>query len=160
LGKKPKGNDQTPSKSARTINLVLLAVALIAASGFVWYAIKGPAPDTRAALPKPSTTTLDPAQFSGQTRVAYEAAKEVPEVLAQLPCFCGCMGGAIGHRNNLDCFHDHHGVECTMCQEIAIDARDWYKSGLDIDRIREKVKDKYGRYAALQHDHPPSQEDH
>ena len=153
MGKKPKSNDPAQSKAANKINAVLIVGALIVTSAIVWYTVKGPAPDTRAALPKPSTTTLDPAQFSGQTRVAYEAAKEVPEVLAQLPCYCSCMGGAIGHRNNLDCFHDHHGVECSMCQEIAIDARDWYNSGLDIDRIREKVKDKYGRYAALEHDH-------
>jgi hypothetical protein len=97
--------------------------------------------------------TQDPAQFAGRARTAYEAAKEVPEVLAQLPCYCGCMSG-FGHRNNLDCFKDNHGIECTMCQDIAIDARDMWKDGYDIDRIRQRIKDQYGKYAMLTgHDH-------
>lgn len=148
MGKKPKGQDETPTSAAKTINILLVVGALAVAAGIMWYALKSPEPDLRAALPKPSVTTLDPEQFSGKTRDAYEAAREVPEVLAQLPCYCGCMSG-FGHRNNLDCFHDNHGVECTMCQEIAIDARGMYKSGFDITRIREKIKDKYGKYAAL-----------
>ena len=148
MGKKPKDQDQKPSSAATTINIVLVVGALLFTGAIMWYTLKGPAPDTRAALPKPNITTLDPTQFSGQVRTAYEAAKEVPEVLAQLPCYCGCMTG-FGHKNNLDCFHDNHGVECTMCQEIAIDARDMYKSGLDIERIRQKIKDKYSKYASL-----------
>src|SRR5436853_4133531 len=102
--------------------------AVVFTAGIVWYTLKGPAPDTRSALPKPNIATLDPGLFSGQARQAYEAAREVPEVLAQLPCYCGCMSG-FGHKNNLDCFHDKHGEECTMCQQIAIDARQMYKSG-------------------------------
>lgn len=148
MGKKPKNQEQSNGSTAKAINAVLIIGALVFAAGVVWYVMKGPSPDTRAALPKPNTTTLDPSQFSGQTRVAYEAAREVPEVLAQLPCYCGCMSG-FGHKSNLDCFHDTHGIECSMCQEIAIDARDMWKNGLEIERIREKIKSKYGQYAAL-----------
>jgi len=148
LGKKPKDQNEKASNAATKINALLVVGALIFTSAIVWYTLRTPAPDQRAPLPKPNVATLDPAQFSGQARIAYEAAREVPEVLAQLPCYCGCMSG-FGHRNNLDCFHDNHGVECTMCQEIAIDARDMYKSGLEISRIREKIKDKYGKYASL-----------
>jgi hypothetical protein len=148
LGKKPKNQEQNSGSSAKAINAALIIGAIIFASAVMWYTLRGPAPDTRAALPKPSVATLDPSQFTGQAKIAYEAAKEVPEVLAQLPCYCGCMTG-FGHKNNLDCFHDTHGVECTMCQEIAIDARDMWKSGLDIQRIREKIKSKYSQTAAL-----------
>ena len=150
MGKtKGKGKTGEPvSRSARTINILLLVGALIVAAGLVWSSLRTPAPDTRAALPKPNVATLDPDQFTGQARLAYAAAREVPEVLAQLPCYCGCMSG-FGHKNNLDCFHDEHGVECTMCQQIAIDARDMYKSGYDINRIRQAIKDRYGRLAAL-----------
>jgi Protein of unknown function with PCYCGC motif len=149
LGKSAKSN--TPASStARTINVLLVVGALVFTSLIIWYTLKGPAQTAQhEALPKPNVTTLDPMLFKGRARTAYEAAREVPEVLAQLPCFCGCMSG-FGHRNNLDCFHDEHGVECTMCQDIAIDARDLYKSGVEITRIRQTIKDKYGRYAALQ----------
>lgn len=148
MGKSSKGKTATESKTARTINILLIVGALAITAGFIWYALREPNVAPRAELPMPNVTTLDPALFTGRTRVAYEAAKEVPQVLAQLPCYCGCMSGA-GHKNNLDCFHDEHGVECAMCQSIALDARDMWKDGLDIDRIRQAVKDRYGRTASL-----------
>jgi hypothetical protein len=149
LGKTSKGKQAETSNAGRTINALLIVGAVIIAAGIIWYAVKEPSQTVqREVLAKPNITTLDPAQFSGKTRIAYQAAKEVPEVLALLPCYCGCMTGS-GHRSNLDCFHDAHGVECAMCQDIAIDARAWYKDGLEIARIREKVKAKYNRSAAL-----------
>jgi hypothetical protein len=148
LGKKPRETDPKAASTAKSINAALIVGAIIFTSAIAWYTLRSPEPDTRAALPTPTVTTLDPDQFTGKVRVAYQAAREVPGVLAQLPCYCGCMSG-VGHKNNLDCFHDHHGVECTMCQDIAIDARDMYKNGMDISRIRDKIKDKYGKYASL-----------
>lgn len=147
---KTKGKTPDNSNAAKTINILLVAGALIITAGLIWYAFKGPAQTVqREVLPKPNITTLDPALFSGKTRVAYEAARAVPEVLAQLPCFCGCMSG-FSHKHNLDCFHDQHGVECAMCQDIAIDARRMYESGYEIARIRQTIKEKYDRSASLQ----------
>ncbi len=60
--------------------------------------------DPRTALPK----TLDPNLIQGKDRAGYLVAKEIPEILAQLPCFCGCE--AVGHETLLDCFVDEHGV--------------------------------------------------
>lgn len=148
MAKKTKENKPV-SNTATKINILLIVGALAITSGIIWYALKAPAQTVqREVLPKPNVTTLDPARFTGRTRSAYQAAKEVPEVLAQLPCFCGCMTG-FGHKNNLDCFHDEHGVECSMCQDIALDARDMYKNGFEIARIRQLIKEKHGRYASL-----------
>lgn len=33
---------------------------------------------------------------------AYQFAVDHPDLLAQIPCYCGCA--ADGHKNNLDCF--------------------------------------------------------
>ena len=149
MAKTTKGKKPETSSAARGINILLVVGALIITSGIVWYTLKGPAQTAqREVLPKPNITTLDPALFSGKTRVAYEAAREVPEVLAQLPCYCGCMSG-FNHKHNLDCFHDEHGVECSMCQDIAITARDMYRNGYEIARIRQAIKDKYNRSASL-----------
>jgi hypothetical protein len=52
------------------------------------------------------TRTLDPNLFKGKARQAYQVAKEIPEVLAKMPCFCECE--AFGHENLLDCFIDSH----------------------------------------------------
>jgi hypothetical protein len=37
-----------------------------------------------------------------QVREAYRFAMANPEVLSAFPCYCGC--GAMGHKNNLDCY--------------------------------------------------------
>jgi len=50
--------------------------------------------------------TLDPDLFKGKVKRAYQIAREIPEVLAQIPCFCECE--AFGHENLLDCFIDSH----------------------------------------------------
>jgi hypothetical protein len=60
--------------------------------------------DPKTGLPK----TLDPNLIQGEDRAGYLVAKEIPEILAQLPCFCGCE--AVGHETLLDCFVDGHGV--------------------------------------------------
>ena len=63
-----------------------------------------------AAPQKPRPFTLDPAAYTEpETKQAYQAAKDIPEVLEHVACYCGCFGTA-GHRNNLDCFRDNHGV--------------------------------------------------
>jgi hypothetical protein len=58
-----------------------------------------------AALP----ATLPPDMFSGQVRQAYQIATDMPEVLAELNCHCGCDKSQ-GHRHLLDCFSDDHAV--------------------------------------------------
>jgi hypothetical protein len=60
--------------------------------------------DPKTGLPK----TLDPNLFKGKAKRAYQVAKEIPEVLARMPCFCECE--TFGHENLLDCFIDQHGA--------------------------------------------------
>jgi len=52
--------------------------------------------------------TLDSSLFRGKAKQAYQVAREIPEILAQIPCFCECE--AYGHENLLDCFIDNHGA--------------------------------------------------
>jgi hypothetical protein len=86
--------------------------------------------------------TLDPQNYSGRARAAYQAAKEIPEVLAQLPCFCGCMD-SLGHKSNLYCFADNHGNICDLCQSIALDAQEMHHKGMTISQIRENIRNTY-----------------
>lgn len=60
--------------------------------------------DPQTGLPR----TLNPNLFKGKTKLAYQIAIEIPEVLAQIPCFCECE--SFGHENLLDCFIDQHGA--------------------------------------------------
>jgi hypothetical protein len=67
-------------------------------------ALKEGSVDLKTDLPQ----TLDPDLFKGKAKAAYTVAKEIPEVLAQMPCLCGCE--VYGHKNLLDCFVDKHGA--------------------------------------------------
>jgi len=60
--------------------------------------------DPKTGFPK----TLDPDLFKGKTKQAYQIAREIPAILAQMPCFCEC--DVFGHENLLDCFIDLHGA--------------------------------------------------
>jgi len=52
--------------------------------------------------------TLDPAGFSGQAALAYQVAREIPEVLDQLQCYCACE--QYGHVSLLSCYTSGHGA--------------------------------------------------
>ena len=67
-------------------------------------ALKERLTNPETGLPK----TLAPSLFKGKAKQAYQIAREIPQVLAQMPCFCECE--AFGHENLLDCFIDHHGA--------------------------------------------------
>lgn len=58
---------------------------------------------------RPFPATLDPARFGIPViSRAYAIAREIPEVLAQQPCYCNCE--SFGHGSLLDCFASDHGA--------------------------------------------------
>ena len=82
------------------------------AVGGGWY-LAGPARPARAgnhpslASGAKLPATLSPALFVGRAAAAYQVAREIPETLAQIYCYCRCDQSA-GHRSLLDCFSDAH----------------------------------------------------
>jgi hypothetical protein len=138
---------KSTKKSTRTQNLVLGVIAVAIMAGIAWVSLRGPSEpvDDSPAIEK-SAGVLSPTLFGDErTRAAYQVAKDIPEVLEQLPCFCGCMT-SFGHKNNLFCFKDQHGSGCTLCQDIALDARKMHDQGLSIAKIQDNIKAKYSRY--------------
>ena len=89
--------------------------------------------------------TLDPALYSGPAHEAYRVAREHPELLAQLHCYCGC-DRLHGHNSLLDCFRDTHGGHCAICVGEAIDAERMYKTGTPVDQIRDALRQRYNRH--------------
>ena len=58
---------------------------------------------------RPLPVTLPPSTYSNETlQTTYAIAKEIPEVLVQLPCLCGCHGASEDHGSLLDCYVDNH----------------------------------------------------
>ena len=88
---------------------------------------------------KPLAATLDPQQFFGQARAAYQVAKEIPETLAQLPCYCHCDEG-FGHKSLHTCFESDHSSMCAICVNEALMAYKLQKEDrLTPAQIRERI---------------------
>ena len=134
-------------KSINKQNLALGIAAIAIMAGIAWVSLRGPSePADESALLAKSADVLSPTLFNDEkTRAAYQVAKDIPEVLEQLPCFCGCMT-SFGHKNNLFCFKDQHGSGCTICQDIALDARKMHDEGKSIAQIQDNIKAKYAKY--------------
>ncbi len=87
--------------------------------------------------------TLAASQFVGKAREAYEVAKEIPQTLAQLPCYCEC-DKAFGHKSLHTCFVDDHASHCAVCVDEALLAYKLQKDqGLTPEQVREKIVEKY-----------------
>jgi uncharacterized protein with PCYCGC motif len=128
-------------------NVILGMAAIVAMALIAWVSLRGTSESTdNSSATAKSADVLSPTLFSEErTRAAYQVAKDIPEVLEQLPCFCGCMT-SFGHKNNLFCFKDQHGSGCTICQDIALDARKMHDQGMPIAQIQDNIKAKYARY--------------
>lgn len=83
--------------------------------------------------------TLDPEPFTGPTRAAYQAVKEIPQTIAQLPCYCHCDEG-FGHKSLHSCFEDDHGAHCAVCvNEVLMAYRMEKEMKLTPAQIRERI---------------------
>ena len=140
------GQKKAKAKAGKN-NLWMVAGGAAIMIALTWYGLRSsntePVKTEQAAQVTPTLiATLSPDQFSGKAKLAYQAAKNIPEILAQLPCYCGCME-SIGHKNNLFCFADDHGGECDLCQNIALEAQEMNSKGLPIAQIRENIQKTY-----------------
>ena len=88
--------------------------------------------------------TLQPEQFFGPTRDAYRAAQEIPETIAQLPCYRHC-DQSMGHKSLHSCFQDMHASQCAVCVNEALIAYNMQKSGMTPAQIRERIIAQYSR---------------
>jgi hypothetical protein len=166
MGKKSRAKTgkegSTPAKKGKSgknnlwpiLGGAAIMVAIVGVT--VWNTSKDPAtsaaskntdPMSDEALKGPVNlvATLSPEHFTGRARASYRAAKEIPEILAQLPCFCGCMSSReLGHKNNLYCFADSHGNICELCQTIALEAKEMHRKGIPVETIRSNIRKTYG----------------
>ena len=86
-------------------------------------------------------------------RLVYQVAASASDVLAYMPCYCGC-GESAGHGNNLNCFVDEiredgsvvwddHGTRCLVCLEIAVKSVQMKQDGKTMKEIREIIDETY-----------------
>ncbi|MDE2059112.1 MAG: hypothetical protein KGL31_08760 [candidate division NC10 bacterium] len=103
-----------PDRSTCTMHADRRSVLRILAGGLFGLLVKpvagwaaGGDSAASAAPRRPRPATPSPALFTGKLAETYRIAKEVPELIEQMPCYCGC-GRMAGHQNNLDCYTDRH----------------------------------------------------
>jgi len=88
-------------------------------------------------------------------RTAYQFAAANPDVMEDIPCYCGC--GSIGHTSNYSCYvshadqngvitFDNHALGCSICVDITLDAMRLLKEGKSVPEIRAYVDATYSKY--------------
>lgn len=86
---------------------------------------------------------------------AYQFALENPEILKQIPCYCGC--GAMGHTSNYSCYisdaeetdqiqFDYHALGCSICVDITLDTIQQLDQGKEIGEIFIYIETTYSKF--------------
>lgn len=86
---------------------------------------------------------------------SYQFALENPEVLNEIPCYCGC--GGMGHTSNYSCYiddtaengeinFDGHALGCSICVDITQDTIRMLEQGKPISAIKLEIDDIYSAF--------------
>ncbi|HLI80502.1 MAG TPA: CYCXC family (seleno)protein [Candidatus Binataceae bacterium] len=126
--------------------MVVMAIAIYAGASVYRSHTNDSAPSqqpiTEAAAAQNVRLTLDPNQFVGDVKKAYQIAEHDPALLVQLHCWCGC-DRTDGHKNLLDCYRDTHGAHCAICTGEAIEAEKLANQGMSVEKIRDALRDRF-----------------
>ena len=114
------------------------------AHGLRDYAATGRIPAYYESPPSTLPPTLAPELFTGNKKLAYQAAAEIPQTLAQLPCYCHCDRGH-GHKSLHSCFESEHGENCGICIGEALMAHNLQRRGVSVSEIRKQIIAAYGK---------------
>jgi hypothetical protein len=109
----PVGPEKTGSLHGFRLSRLLLLVPALLLTGLALLATASCGSSTSSSDLKVETTEASknitlPSWVSApgtpkNSAVAYRFALERPDLLSQMPCYCGC-GESAGHISNLDCF--------------------------------------------------------
>ena len=86
---------------------------------------------------------------------AYQFAAANPEIMKQIPCYCGC--GSVGHTSNYSCYvttvddkgaitFDKHATGCSICVDITQDVIRMARDGKSPGDIRVAIDNTYSKY--------------
>jgi hypothetical protein len=90
-----------------------------------------------------------------QVQQAYQFAAANPQVMQQVPCYCGC--GDMGHTSNYACYvggknadgsllYDTHALGCSICVDITLDTMRLLKEGKSVSEIKAYIDQTYAQY--------------
>jgi hypothetical protein len=95
-------------------------------------------------------------QASVTVQEAYRFNVANPDIMKEIPCYCGC--GAVGHTSNYSCYvksdadgkvtFDQHALGCGICVDITRDAMRMTSQGKSPGEIKAYVDQTYSKYGA------------
>jgi hypothetical protein len=136
-----KAKDEKIQKKKGNSTLIIGVVAVILLAGVAYALLSG---NSTSSSKFPSFVYTNPL-----TLKAYTYATEHPDLLEQIPCYCGC-GGHSGHRFLRDCFihddwtYDEHASFCDTCVGEAIKVQDYLAQGKTLKEARALIDQEYG----------------
>lgn len=140
----------------RVVPPILVALLLVSAG------LAGCSSEGKAAVADHSFTMAPLAAMPAEVheapvavQQAYQFAVANPEVLEQIPCYCGC--GAMGHTSNYACYvagvsedgvveHDNHALGCSICVDISQDVMRLLDQGKAVPEIYTYIDNNYARF--------------
>jgi hypothetical protein len=136
----------------------LLTMAVLLALGSLATGCSSPATGTTAHTFDMADLAAMPMEVQSApvaVQQAYQFAVANPELMKQLPCYCGC--GAMGHTSNYACYaagtnadgsieFDPHALGCSICVDITLDAMRLLEQGKSVPDIRAYVDATYSRF--------------
>lgn len=146
-------DDQPPRLSRRRFLAAPLALAAAGIAGSLAARVAAAA----AALPHP-LRTIHPDPRPGITaerilapgvlkteraRRLYDLAREIPEILDGIHCYCECDGDPINHRSLLSCFESDQAAGCHACGSEARLVHRLHGEGRTLAEIRAEVDRKF-----------------
>jgi len=143
--RKNKNKIVTKKKGNNTLIIAAATVILLAVMGYIFFSGADSNKDKQDAEIKfPDYVYTDALALSG-----YTYATKHPDVLEQIPCYCGC-GGHSGHRFLRDCFihddwtYEEHARYCDVCIGEALKVQNYLASGKTLKEARTLIDNEYG----------------
>ncbi|VVB85831.1 Protein of uncharacterised function with PCYCGC motif protein [uncultured archaeon] len=153
---KEKSKKVSKKKGNSTLIIGVVAVILLAGIGYTMLSGGGSSqnPTTTNQLKLPSFAYKDAMTLKGYTYATLH-----PDILEQIPCYCGCGGhGSVAsngkpHRFLRDCYindnwqYDDHASNCDTCLAIASKVQDYLAAGKTLKEARALIDQEYqGKY--------------
>lgn len=125
---------------------IAIIVAMVAVAAIIFLPHSSGVSPEPGGLPKFALT-------SDRIKEAYLYARDDPDALDGVKCYCSCMqvthNGRIHQRGLLDCFikengdYESHGASCQMCVDDTLQVKDLYAEGRTKDEIKPVIDAKH-----------------
>ena len=129
------------------VPVALAAVGVLDAITARMAAAAGRLPTSVHPEPRPGVTAerILPASElkTEKARKLYDQAREIPEVLDGIHCYCDCHDDPMRHRSLLSCFESDQAAGCYACGTEARLVHKLHGEGKTLAEIREAVDRKF-----------------